>query len=66
MKGNKVIVTSLPLAFWVEKPDEREKEKKKNKGVAREKEQGEGDAVLDTMRSDGSTNRFLLFKEQIE
>lgn len=60
MKCNKVIVTSLPLAFWVETPDEREKEKKKNKGVAREKEQGEGDAVLDSMRSDGSTTRFFV------
>lgn len=64
MKCNKVIVTSLPLAFWVEKPDEREKEKKKNKGEARERERGEGDAVLDSMRSNPSTTRFLLlFKE---
>lgn len=36
------------------------KEKKKNKGAAREKEQGEGDAVLDSMRSERSTTRFFV------
>lgn len=66
MKCNKVIVTSLPLAFWVEKSDEREKGKE-NKGMARErKNKGEREMVLDSMRSEEPTTRFLLFKEQRE
>lgn len=66
MKCNKVIVTSLPLAFWVEKSDEREKGKE-NKGMARErKNKGERETVLDSMRSEEPTTRFLLFKEKRE